>query len=82
VVSLCVKEGGWPCIKIMGGTWVGNARDVGAGSLHRRQDLETAWPLWLLAKREWGHVKTMFRCVSRGCANAQDWEKRNEKNEK
>jgi len=76
VVSLCVKEDGWLCVEIVGGTWVGDAHDVGAGGRRRRQDLETAWPLRLLAKREWGHVKTMFRCVSRGCANAQDWEKK------
>jgi len=46
VVSLCVKEGGWLHIKIMGGTWVGDAHDVGAGG-HHCQDLETAWPLQL-----------------------------------
>jgi len=51
VVSLCVKEGGWPCIKIMGGTWVGDAYDMGAGGCHH-QDLETVWPLQLLAKQE------------------------------
>jgi len=27
-------------------------------------------------------VKTMFRCVLRGCANTQDWEKRKQKNKK
>ena len=72
LVSLYVEEGGWPCVEIVGGR-VGDACDVGAGSRHRRQDLETAWPLRLLAKREWGHAKTVFGCVSRGCANAQDW---------
>jgi len=81
VVSLCVKEGGWPCIEIMGGTWVGDAHDVGAGG-HYCQDLEMAWPLQLLAKQEQGCVKTMFGCVLRGCTNAQDWEKRKEKTEK
>jgi len=50
VVSLCVKEGGWPCVKIVGGTWVGDACDVGAGGCHHRQDLKMVWPLWLLAK--------------------------------
>ena len=75
VVSLCVKEGGWPHIEIMGGTWVGDACDVGVGGLCHRQDLETAWLLQLLAKQEQGCVKTMFRCVSRGCTNTQDWEK-------
>ena len=40
------------------------------------------WPLWLLAKQEQGHVKTIFGYVLRGCANAQDWEKRKEKTEK
>jgi len=49
-VSLYIEEGGWPHVKIVGGTWVGDACDVGTGSLHRRQDLEMAWPLWLLAK--------------------------------
>jgi len=82
VVSLCIEEGGWPRIEIMGGTWVGNAHDVGAGGLCHCQDLEMVWPLWLLAKQEWGRVKTMFRCVLRGCANAQDWEKRKKKKKK
>jgi len=36
----------------------------------------------LLAKRERGRAKTVFGCVSRGCANAQDWEKKKRKNEK
>ena len=64
-------------------TW-GDARDVGAGSHHHHQDLATAWPLWLLAKREWGCAKTVFGCISRGCANTQDWEKnkKERKNEK
>jgi len=61
---------------------VGDAHNVGAGGCHCRQDLETAWPLWLLAKREQGCVKMMFGYVLRGCANAQDWEKRKEKMEK
>jgi len=82
VVSLCIEEGGWPCIEIVGGTWVGDAHNVGAGGLCHCQDLEMVWLLWLLAKREWGRVKTMFRCVLRGCANAQDWEKRKEKKKK
>jgi len=47
-----------------------------------RQDLETAWPLQLLAKREQGPMKTVFRCVSRGCTNAQHWGKRKEKRKK
>ena len=33
VVSLCIKEGGWPRVKIMGGTWVCGARDMGAGGV-------------------------------------------------
>jgi len=33
VVSLCIEEGGWPRIKIIGGTWVCGAHDVGAGSV-------------------------------------------------
>jgi len=82
VVSLCIKEGGWLRIKIVGGTWVGDVRDVDAGGQHHHQDLETAWPLRLLAKQEWGHVKTMFGCVLKGCTNAQDWEKKKRKNGK
>ena len=82
VVSLCIKEGGWPCIEIMEGTWVGDAHDVDTGGHCHCQDLEMAWPLRLLAKREQGRVKTMFGCVLRGCTNAQDWEKRKEKTEK
>ena len=53
-----------------------------AGGCYHRQDLEMAWLLWLLAKREQGCVKMMFGCVLRGCANAQDWEKRKQKMEK
>jgi len=45
VVSLCIEEDGRPRVEIMGGTWVGDARDVGAGCHRRRQDLATAWPL-------------------------------------
>ena len=82
VVSLCVEEGGQPCIKIIGGTWVGDAYNVGAGSRRRRQDLAMVWLLWLLAKQERGHVKMVSGCVSRGCANTQDWEKRKEKTKK
>ena len=81
--SLCASKRVVGCaVKIVGGTWVGDAHDVGAGGCHCRQDLETVWPLWLLAKREQGRVKMMFGCVLRGCANAQDWEKRKEKMEK
>ena len=47
-----------------------------------RQDLEMVWPLQLLAKRERGPMKTVFRCVSRGCANAQHQGKRKEKKKK
>ena len=62
-----------------------DACNVGAGGRRRRQDLATAWPLQLLAKREWGRAKTVFGCMSRGCANAQDWDKKRKdkrKNEK
>jgi len=79
VVSLCVEEGGQPCVEIIGGTWVGDACDVGAGSCHCRQDLAMVWLLWLLAKQERGRVKMVSGCVSRGCANTQDWEKRKRK---
>jgi len=82
VVSLWVEEGGRPHVKIVGGTWVGDAHDVGAGGCHRRQDLAMAWPVQLLAKQERGHVRMVFGCVSRGCTNAQDWEKRKEKKKK
>jgi len=33
VVSLWFEEGGRPCVEIVGGTWVGDARDVGAGGI-------------------------------------------------
>ena len=66
----------------MGGTWVGDACNVGADGRRHCQDLEMAWPLQLLAKQEWGHVKTMFGCVLKGCTNAQDWEKKKRKNGK
>ena len=79
MVSSCVEEGGWPRVEIVGGTWVGDARDVGAGGRRRCQDLATAWSLRLLAKRERGRVKTVFGCVLRGCANAEDWEKEKKK---
>ena len=35
-----------------------------------------AWQLDLLARQAWGRVRLVFGCVSRGCANAQDWEKK------
>ena len=76
VASLCIKEGGRPRVEIVGGTWVSDTCNVGAGRRRRRQDVATAWPLRLLAKRERGCAKTVFGCVSRGCANAQDWEKK------
>jgi len=79
VVSLCIEEGGQPHIEIIGGTWVGNACDVGAGGCHHHQDLAMVWLLRLLAKQERGCVKMVSRCVSRGCANTQDWEKRKQK---
>jgi len=63
VVSLWVEESGWPCIEIVGGTWVGDARDVGAGGCRRHQDLVTAWPVLLLAKQERGRVRTVFGYV-------------------
>ena len=50
VASLCVKEGGWPRVEIMGGTGVGDVGDVGAAGRRRRQDLVMAWLLRLLAK--------------------------------
>ena len=54
----------------------------GAGGRRRRQDLATAWPLRLLAKRERGRTKTVFGCVSKGCTNAQDWEKKTKSEKK
>ena len=81
VASLCVEEGGRPRVETTGGTGVGDARDVGAaGHRRRRQVLVTAWLLRYLAKREWGRARMVFGCVLRECANAQDWEKKNEKN--
>jgi len=82
VVSLWVEEGGWLRVEIVEGTWVGDAHDVGAGGCCHRQDLATVWPVRLLAKREWGRVRTVFGCMLRGCTDAQDWEKRKEKTKK
>jgi len=58
------------------GTCAGDARDVGAGG--RCRDLAMAQQLDLLARQAWGHARLVFGCISRGCANAQDWEKKNE----
>jgi len=69
VVSLYVKEGGWPCIEIVGGTWVSDACNVGVGGSCCHQDVVMAWPLQILAKREQGHAMTVFVCMSRGRAN-------------
>ena len=82
VASLCVEEGGRPCVEIMGGTGVGDARDVGAASRGRHQDLVTASLPWLLAKRERGHARIVFGCVLRVCTNAQDWEEKKKKKRK
>jgi len=60
--------------KLWGGL-VSNARDAGASGHHHR-DLVMAWQLDLLARQAWGHVRLVFGCVSRGCANAQDREKK------
>jgi len=38
--------------------------------------------LQLLAKQRQGHVRMVFECVLRGCANAQGWEKRKETQKK
>jgi len=82
VMSLWVKEGGWPRTETVGGTRVGDARDVGAGCCRCHQDLATAW--LVLAKQGRGRVRTVFGCVSRECTNAHNWEKkkRTKKNEK
>ena len=58
-----------------GGDSAGDGCDVGASG-HRRQDLGVAWHFHLLARRGWGHVRLMFGCVSRECANAQNWKKK------
>jgi len=58
------------------GTCAGDARDVGAGG-HRR-DLAMAQQLDLLARQAWGRARLVFGCILRGCANAQDQEKKNE----
>jgi len=76
VVSLCIEEGGRLRVKIMGGTWVSDACNVGAGGRCCHQDLATVWPLRLLAKQEQGRAKMVFGCMLRGHANAQDWEKK------
>jgi len=77
----CGSKGMVSCMPTTGhvqkpwGGLVSNARDVGASS-HHRQDLMMAWQLDLLARQAWGHARLVFGCVSRGCANAQDWEKK------
>ena len=70
------EEGGWPHAEIVGGTQVGDARDVGAGSRCCRQHIATALLLQLLAKRARGRARTVFGWVSRGCTNAQHWKKK------
>jgi len=60
----------------MGGH-VGDACDVCSSG--RRQDLTMAPQLDLLARQGWGRARLVFGCMSRGCANAQDWEKKKEK---
>ena len=62
VVSLWVEDG-WPRVEIVGGTWVGDARDVGAGGLRHRQDLATVYRLWLLAKQSRPHEDGVRMCV-------------------
>jgi len=61
---------------------VGDACNMGSSSCC--QDLAIAWQLDLLARQGWGHARLVFGCMLRGCANAQDREKKRKvkKNEK
>ena len=63
------------CTQKLWGGLVSDACDMGASG-HCCQDLIMAWQLDLLARQAWGHVRLVFGCMSRGCANAQDWEKK------
>ena len=58
-----------------GGDSAGDGCDVGASG-HCRRDLGVAWHFHLLARRGWGRARLMFGCVSRECANAQNWKKK------
>jgi len=69
----CVPTTG--CTQKLWGGLVSDACNVGASG-RCRQDLMMAWQLDLLARQAWGHVRLVFGCMSRGCANAQDWEKK------
>ena len=82
VVSLWVKGHGRLhanhrlCAEAMGGH-AGDACNVCSSGRH--QDLTMALQLDLLARQGWGCARLVFGCVSRGCANTQDWEKKKEK---
>jgi len=79
VVSLWVEGRGRlranhrPCAEAVGGH-AGDACNVYSSGCH--QDLTMAPQLDLLARQGWGHARLVFGCVSRGCANAQDREKK------
>src|SRR4029077_15891269 len=62
-----------PCTGAVGGH-AGDACNVGSSG--RRQDLAMARQLDLLARQRWGHMRLVFGCMSRGCANARDREKK------
>jgi len=62
-----------PCAEAMGGH-AGDACDVCSSGC--RQDPTMAPQLHLLARQGWGRARLVFGCVSRGCANAQDREKK------
>jgi len=56
------------------GGYAGDACNVGSSG--HCQDLTMAWQLDLLARQGWGRARLVSGCVSRGCTNAQDWEKK------
>jgi len=43
---------------------------------HCCRDLAMALLFCLLARQGWGHARKVFGCMSKGCANAQDWKKK------
>jgi len=69
----CVPTTG--CAQKLWGGLASNACNAGASG-HHCQDLMMAWQLDLLARQAWGRARLVFGCVSRGCTNAQDWEKK------
>ena len=55
-----------PRTEAVGGTCVGDVRDVGASG-HRHRDHMVARQLHLLARQGWGCARLLFGCVKRVC---------------